>query len=195
MPISRCHARDADAGQYRLFLERTEMEDTLRVGVITSSHGVRGEVKVFPTTDDLHRFSKLKSCIAAARKGTQLLHPERVRYQKGMAIIKFEEFSSIEDTLPFKGCDLLITRDQALPLAEGEYYICDLIGLTVYTDEDRLLGEIVDVIQTGANDVYAIRRADGKGEVLIPVIKESRIHVDLEAGRADVHVMDGLMDD
>jgi len=172
----------------------TDMEDTLRVGVITSSHGVRGEVKVFPTTDDPHRFGKLKSCMAASRKGPILLHLERVRYQKGMVIIKFEEFSSIEDMLPFKGCDLLITRDQALPLAEGEYYICDLIGLTVYGDEGKLLGEITDVIQTGANDVYAVRRADGKGEVLIPVIKDSRIRVDLEKGRVDVHVLDGLIE-
>ncbi len=170
------------------------MEDTLRVGVITSSHGVRGEVKVFPTTDDLHRFGKLETCMAQTRKGLIQLHLQSVRYHKGMAIIKFQEFSSIEDMMPYKGCDLLISRDQALPLAEGEYYICDLIGLAVYGDEGQLIGQLTDVIQTGANDVYAVKRADGKGELLIPVIKESRIRVDLEAGRVDLHVMDGLMD-
>jgi len=169
------------------------MVPLLRVGVISSSHGVRGEVKVYPTTDDISRFKLLKTCLLETERGNMTLNVENVSFSKGMAIIKFREFNSIEDMMPYKGHDLLITRDQAVPLREGEYYIADLIGLEVYSDEGGHLGRLSEVMQTGANDVYVVERPGNK-ELLIPVIKDCVKKVDIEGGRLTVHILPGLSD-
>jgi 16S rRNA processing protein RimM len=170
------------------------MEEFFRIGVITSTHGIRGEVKVYPTTDDIHRFYDLKECFADSKTGKLALHPAKVRLFKGMVIIGFKEFASIEDAQPYKGCDLLVDRAHALPLEEDEYYISDLIGLKVVTDQGQELGQLSDVMQTGANDVYVVAMPDGR-EVLLPVIRECILNIDLEAGTVLVHMMPGLMDD
>ena len=145
------------------------MEKYLRVGVISSSHGVRGEAKIFPTTDDVQRFKKLKTCILDTGREYKELHIESVKFFKQMVILKFKEITSIDELMPYKGKDLLVTRDQAVKLEENEYFICDLIGLRVVTDEGEDFGVLTDVMQTGANDVYCIRTEE-HGEVLIPAI-------------------------
>ncbi len=169
------------------------MEKYLRVGVISSTHGVQGEVKVYPTTDDINRFKKLKSCLLDTGRDYMELHIEGVKFFKGMVILKFKEWQSIDEILPYKGKDLLVTRDQAVKLKKNEYFICDLIGLHVVTDEGEDFGELTEVLQTGANDVYIVRRPDGK-EVLLPVIKECILDVDLEKQQVTAHMMPGLLD-
>lgn len=169
------------------------MEETLRVGVIASTHGVRGEVKVYPTTDDVNRFKKLKTVFLDLGTEKILLHIEGVKFFKNMAILKFKEFNNIDEIEKYKGKDLLIERTAAIPLGKDENFIVDLIGLHVVTDEGEPFGELIDVLQTGANDVYVIKHTSGK-EYLFPAIKQCILDVNLEEKTMTVHIMDGLLD-
>lgn len=169
------------------------MDDTLRVGVISSTHGVRGEVKVFPTTDDQNRFKKLKTVLLDTGQEPVVLHIEGVKFFKKMVILKFREFDNMNEVEKYKGRDLLVTRDQAVKLGPDENFIADLIGLSVVTDEGEAFGTLKDVIQTGANDVYVIEHKDGK-EYLFPAIKSCILDVDLDRQEMTVHILDGLLD-
>ena len=169
------------------------MEQTLRVGVITSTHGVRGEVKVFPTTDDAKRFKKLKHVMIDTGKELKPMEIEQVKFFKNMVILKFKEFNNINDIEKYKGKDLLIRRDQAVKLAPNENFITDLIGLKVVTDEGKEFGTLTDVLQTGANDVYVIESLEGK-EYLFPAIPQCILDVNLESQMVTVHILDGLLD-
>lgn len=169
------------------------MEQFLRVGVITSPHGIQGEVKVFPTTDDINRFKKLKEVFLDTGRERVLLHVERVKFFKGIAILKFKEFSSINEVEQYRKKDLYVSRDQAVKLEPNENFIADLIGLSVVTDQGEEFGTVKDILQTGANDVYVIDGTDGK-EYLFPSIRECILDVDLEAGKVLVHILDGLLD-
>lgn len=169
------------------------MENLLRVGVITSPHGVRGEVKVFPTTDDMNRFKKLKTVMLDTGKEHKTLTIEQVKFFKNMTILKFKGYDNINDVETWRQKDLLITRDQAVKLNPDENFIVDLIGLQVVTDEGEKLGVMQDVLQTGANDVYVVKMESGK-EVLLPAIKDCILRVDLEKGEMLVHVLEGLLD-
>lgn len=169
------------------------MEELFRVGVISNTHGIRGEVKVYPTTDNVRRFDDLKEVILDTGKEQHNLHVTSVKYFKNMVILKFKEFDNINDIIPYKGMDLLVTRENAIPLEEGEYYIADIIGSKVITDEDKILGTLTDVLQTGANDVYVVKTKDGK-EVLLPSIEECILDRDIENKIVKVHIMKGLLD-
>ena len=169
------------------------MEELFRVGVISNTHGIRGEVKVYPTTDNVRRFDDLKEVILDTGKEQLNLHVTSVKYFKNMVILKFKEFDNINDIIPYKGMDLLVTRENAIPLEDGEYYIADIIGSKVITDEDKILWTLTDVLQTGANDVYVVKTKDGK-EVLLPSIEECILDRDIENKIVKVHVMKGLLD-
>ncbi len=169
------------------------MVSEFRVGVISSTHGIRGEVKVFPTTDDPARFLELKQVTLVAKRERQTLEIERVRFFRQFVIVKFKGIDNINDIERHKGAELWIGREQAVPLEEGEYFIADLIGLAVMTDEGERLGTLQEVIRTGANDVYEVLMENGK-TVLLPVIGECVLDVDLEKGEVLVHVLDGLLE-
>ena len=169
------------------------MENLLRVGVITSAHGVRGEVKVFPTTDDNSRFKTLKHVLMDTGKEKIPLEIEHVKFFKNMVILKFKGFDNKNDVEMWRQRDLLITRDQAVELAPDENFSADLIGLTAVTDEGEVLGTLTDVLQTGANDVYCVKMENGR-ELLLPAIKDCILNVDLEKQEMLVHVLDGLLD-
>lgn len=169
------------------------MEQFFRVGVITSTHGVRGEVKVFPTTDDSSRFKKLKTVILDTGSEHMELEVESVKFFKKMVILKFKGYDTVEAIEKYKGKDLLVSRENAVKLKENENFIADLIGLSVITDEGEKLGILKDIMQTGANDVYVVDNQKGK-EILLPSIKECILDVDLDKGEILVHVLDGLLD-
>lgn len=169
------------------------MTDMFRVGVIASTHGVRGEVKVYPTTDDNNRFKKLKQVLLDTGKEQKSLTLEQVRFFKNMVIIKFKEFNDINEVEKYKGMDLLVTRENAVKLKKDEYFIADLIGLKVVTDEGEELGILEDVMLTGANDVYIVKGKDDK-EILLPVIKECVLDISLEKQEILVHIMEGLLE-
>ena len=172
------------------------MEDRFQVGVITQTHGVRGEVKVFPLTDDISRFKNMKNLLLDGGKdGYISLEVENVRPQKNLVILKFKGIDNINDIEKYKGKGLYVTKDNRVELKKDEYFIADLIGCDVYTDEapEEKLGVISDVMETGANDVYDIQLEKG-GNVLIPAIKDCVLKVDIENRRVDIHLMKGLMD-
>lgn len=168
------------------------MISELQVGVITQTHGIKGEVKVFPTTDDAGRFKKLKSVIMDTGRERLDVEIESVKFFKQYAILKFKGYDSINDVEKYKNAKLLVPRDKAVRLKKDEYFIADLIGMEVVTLDGEPFGKIKDVLVTGANDVYVVEREDEK-EVLLPAIKECVKKIDMELGQVWVHIMDGLL--
>ena len=163
------------------------MEQLLQVGVISSTHGVRGEVKVFPTTDDVKRFKKLKKVILDTGKEQLPLEIEGVKFFKQFVILKFRGIDNINDIEKYKGKSLLVDREHAVKLKKDEYFIAD-----VFTEEGELFGALKDVMETGANDVYIIEMTDGK-EVLVPAIKQCILDVDIENRKMVIHLLEGLV--
>lgn len=169
------------------------MEDNFRIGVITSTHGLKGEVKVFPTTDDLNRFKTLKKCFIRTPKGDVAVEKNTCKFFKNMVILSFKEFKDINEIEKYKGFDIYVSREDAVPLEEDEYYISDVIGMEVVTDDGNILGKLSDVMQTGANDVFVVSLVDDK-ELLIPVIKDCVMDMNYETGRITVKLMKGMLD-
>ena len=167
------------------------MEDLLQVGVITTTHGVRGEVKVFPTTDDPARFKQLKNVILDTGKEKIDLEVAGVKFFKNMVILKFKGIDDINDVEKYRKKSLYVTRENAVKLKKNEYFIADLIGLKVESDEGEDLGTLSDVLQTGANDVYVLSK-EGEDDILLPAIKECVKEVDIENGTILVHLLSGL---
>ena len=169
------------------------MEDLLQVGIITSTHGVRGEVKVYPTTDDPRRFRRLKEVVLDTGKEKMNLEIEGVKFFKQFVILKFKGLDNINDIEKYRQKSLYVTRKNAVRLQRDEYFIADLIGLKVQDEDGEELGTVKDVIETGANDVYEVEMADGKS-LLLPAIKQCILNVDVENGTMQVHVLEGLLD-
>lgn len=167
------------------------MEQFLQVGIISSTHGLQGEVKVFPTTNDAKRFKKLKSVFLDTGKDRILLEIQGVKFFKQFVIVKFKGIDSINDVEGYKGKSLLVDRRDAVKLEKNEYFIADLLGMKVYTGEEEL-GTLVDVIETGANEVYAV---DSKkhGEVLLPAISQCILEVDVKGRTMQVSIPKGLL--
>lgn len=168
------------------------MEQLLQVGVISSTHGVRGEVKVFPTTDDVKRFKKLKKVILDTGKEQLPLEVESVKFFKQFAILKFKGIDNINDIEKYKGRSLLVEREHAVKLKKDEYFIADMIGMSVFTEDGKEFGTLKDVLETGANDVYIIDSLEGK-EVLVPAIKQCILEVDIEQQKMVIHLLEGLV--
>lgn len=167
------------------------LEDLFRIGVITEPHGVHGEVKVYPTTDEPERIKKIREIILDDGKEKKAVHPETVRHQKNLLLIKFKEFHNRDEVERLRKKELFVSREYASPLKKDEYYIADLIGLKIIDEEDQEIGTLKDVLQTGANDVYQILMKDGK-ELLLPAIRQCVLQVNIEEGYVRVHVMEGL---
>lgn len=169
------------------------MEDLLQVGIITSTHGVRGEVKVYPTTDDPRRFRRLKEVVLDTGREKLNLEIEGVKFFKQFVILKFKGLDNINDIEKYRQKSLYVTRKNAVRLQRDEYFIADLIGLKVQDEDGTELGTVKDVIETGANDVYEVEMADGMS-LLLPAIKQCILNVDVENGMMQVHVLEGLLD-
>lgn len=170
------------------------MEDRFQVGVITTTHGIKGEVKVFPTTDDPKRFKRLKEVILDTGKENLTLEIESVKFFKQFVILKFKGLETPEEMAKYRQKSLYVTRENAVRLGRDEYFIADLIGLAVYDEENQEIGVLRDVLETGANDVYMIDLKDGR-ELLLPAIKECVLNVDVETGKIQIHILDGLLDE
>ncbi len=168
------------------------MTDRFQVGVITSTHGIRGEVKVYPTTDDVRRFKKLKTVTADTGHESLVLHIRSVKFFKQFVILSFDEYNDINEVGFLKKASLTIDRSDAVSLDKDEYFVADLIGLKCITDTGETLGEIKDVLGTGANDVYVIRQADNS-ELLVPAIKDCILGVDMDEGIMRIHLLEGLI--
>ncbi|MBQ2800752.1 MAG: ribosome maturation factor RimM [Lachnospiraceae bacterium] len=169
------------------------MQELLQVGAITSTHGIRGEVKVFPTTDDVNRFKKLKEVVLDTGKEQITLEIQGVKFFKQFVILKFKGIDNINDIEKYKRCPLYVTRENAVKLEKDEYFIADIVGSVVEDEDGNVLGTLKDVIVTGANDVYVVENEEGK-ELLFPAIKECVLNVDVEQAKITVHIMPGLLD-
>ena len=168
------------------------MEDLLKVGVITTTHGVRGEVKVYPTTDEPERFLDLEYVLLDTGKELRRLDIKNVRFFKNLVILKFDGIDNINDIEKYKGRDLWIPREEAQELDEDEYYIADLLGMKVLLEDGSEFGTLKNVMETGANDVYIVDSVE-HGEVLLHAIKECILDVDIETNTMTVHLMKGLL--
>lgn len=174
------------------------MTELYQVGAITQTHGIRGEVKVFPMTDDVSRFKNMKELILDTGKEQIVLEVTSARPQKNLFILKFKGIDNINDVEKYKGCGLFVTKENRVKCKKDEYFIADLIGLRAIDEEGEAFGTISDVIQTGANDVYVVTTKQGE-EVMIPAIKDCILEVSVEeqdgqAGYVRIHLLPGLLD-
>ena len=165
--------------------------DRLEVGKIVNTHGLKGEVKIVTWTDYPEVFEDLEYVYAKKKNGEIKLELKNIKYQKNNIIAKFSQIDSIEEAEAFKNCVLTADRDMLGELPEGVYYIADLIGCEVFDDNGEKLGEISDVFNTGANDIYAVSAPQRK-DMLIPVTDETIMNVDIENKKVTVHLIEGL---
>ncbi len=170
------------------------MIEYIRIGNIIDAHGIKGEVKIYPITDNNERFLEL-NYVWVGEDETDLnkFNIDSVRIYNGYPLIKFQEVESRNQAEALRKFGLFVDRSNTVKLPEGRYLICDLIGMQVY-ENAVLIGVLEDVMQTGANDVYVVKEIDGK-ELLLPVIKQCILNVDISKRRIDVCVMEGLRDD
>ena len=168
------------------------MQKRLEVGQIVNTFGIKGEIKVTPFTNDIRRFDDLKKVYVKTRKESKLYNVENARYHKNMVLLKLKGINTPEEAEMLRNAFLEIDREDAIPLEEGTYFIADLLGLEVYTDEGKLLGKVEDIYNTGSKDIYVIKDELGK-QVLLPGINEVIKEVDLNNGKIIVHLIPGLV--
>ena len=168
------------------------MEKYLEIGQIVNTFGIKGQVKVKPFTDDINRFDELKEVYVEKKHELKLFQIEKVNYSKNMVILKLKGIETPEQAETLRNSYLKINRKDAKKLPEGTYYIADLIGLDVYTDEVKFLGKVDYIYNAGSSDIYVVKDEQGK-EVLLPAIKDVLKQVDLENGKIIVHIIEGLI--
>ena len=165
------------------------MKNNLEIGQIVNTHGLRGDIKVMPWCDDPEIFDELAYVIIDGEE----YDIEKSRMQKNMVLLKLEGIDDINDAERYRNKILTVPREELGDLPEGTYYICDLLGCNVTTNEGRDLGEIKDIIKTGSNDVYVVEDAGGK-QFLIPVIDEVVLSVDVDEKKIVIKPLKGLID-
>lgn len=167
-------------------------EQLMEIGQIVNTYGIKGFLKVVPYTDDIKRFEKLKSIYIQTKKSLETVIIEEVKYAKNLVLLKIKGIDNINDAEIYKNCYIKIDRSDAVELPEDSYFIIDLIGIKVYTDEGEELGDIIDVFPTGANDVYVVKNELGK-QVLLPAIGDVIKNVDIKNKKMMVHLIEGLV--
>ena len=168
------------------------MTKYLEIGQVINTFGIQGMVKVNPFTDDIKRFDKLKTIYIQNKKGIKEYGVQEVKYHKNMVLVKLKGIDNPEDADLLRQSYLLVDREKEEPLEDGVYYIVDLLGLEVYTDENQLLGTLEDIYNTGSNDIHVVKSQLGK-QILLPGISDVIKKVDLEAKRIVVHLLKGLL--
>ncbi len=168
------------------------MTKYLEIGQIVNTFGIKGMVKVKPFTDDIKRFDKLEKVYVENKEGKKEYQIEEVKYHKNMVLIKFKGIENPEEANLLRESYLVVDRDTQEPLEEGTYYIVDMIGLEVYTDEGENLGILEDIFNTGSNDIYVVKNELGK-QILLPAIKDVIKKVDMENKKVTVHLIPGLI--
>ena len=171
------------------------MEDLFRIGQITGAHGIKGDVKVYPVTSDPERFFSMKTVLLAREGEEETATKEytitKASHFKNMILMHFKGVEDRNAAEPLAGISLWVTRDNALPLEEDEYYFKDLLGLSVVDEEGEDCGTVVDILETGSNDVLVVEDPSGK-EILLPMIEECVLDIDLDEEKITIHWMEGL---
>ncbi len=168
------------------------MLPNLEIGQIVNTFGIKGMVKVKPFTDDIRRFDELKTVYVEKNNNQTEYEIEEVKYHKDMVLIKFKGIDKVEQAEMLRNSYLTVSRDSVEKLEEGRYYIVDLLGLEVYTDEQILLGTLEDIFNTGSNDIYVVKDKQGK-QILLPAIQDVIKQIDIENKKIIVHLLPGLI--
>ena len=168
------------------------MLPNLEIGQIVNTFGIKGMVKVKPFTDDIKRFDYLEKIYIEKNNTQKEYEIEEVKYHKDMVLIKFKGVDTVEQAELLRNAYLTISRDSAEKLEEGRYYIVDMLGLEVYTDEQVLLGTLDDIFNTGSNDIYVVKDKQGK-QILLPAIQDVIKQIDMENRKMIVHLLPGLV--
>lgn len=168
------------------------MKQLMEIGQIVNTYGIKGFLKVVPYTDDITRFEDLKSIYIEIKNSLETFIIEEVKYSKNLVLLKLKGIDDINAAEQYKNCYIKIDRKDAVKLPEDSYFIVDLIGITVYSDDNEELGNIVDVYPTGANDIYVVKNELGK-QTLLPAIADVIKSVDIENKKMIVHLIEGLI--
>lgn len=168
-------------------------EEYITIGEIVNTQGVKGEVRVLPHTDFPERFKELPEALIYHQGQRFTYHITSARDHKKFIIIKFAEVPDMNAAEKLKGAVVQITRDQLMPLPKDNYYIFEIVGLDVYTDDGEKLGKVKQVLQTGANDVYVVKPPNG-ADILVPALKQVVKEINIEANRMVVELPEGLLD-
>jgi len=168
------------------------MQNNLEIGQIVNTFGIKGFVKVNPFVDDISRFDDLEKVFVKSNKEIKEYKVEEVKYHKNMVLIKFKGIDRVEDAELLRNSYLEVDRENAIELEEGEYFIADLLGVDVITDENKALGKLEDIFNTGSNDIYVVKSEDGK-QLLLPAISEVIKEINLEEKKIVVHLIEGLI--
>ncbi len=165
------------------------MTDYFRIGVVTKPHGLKGEMRVFPVTEDAHRFLTLKTVFVERNSVKTEMKVRSARLQKNMVLLALDGVDTVEAAQTYTNAVLYVDREHAIPLDDGEYYVPDLIGMDVVAEDGTPVGKLSEVMETGANDVYVVK---GDTEHLIPAVKEFVKSVDTAGGVMTVRLIDGM---
>ena len=168
------------------------MQGNLEIGQIVNTFGIKGFVKVNPFVDDISRFDDLKKVYIKKQKVLKELEVEEVKYHKNIVLVKFKGIDNVEEAETLRNSYLEVDRENAIDLQEGEYFIADLLGLDVITDEGNILGKLEDIFNTGSNDIYVVKDELGK-QILLPAISEVIKEINLEEKKILVHLLEGLI--
>lgn len=168
------------------------MKEYLKIGQIINTHGVKGEVKIYPLTDDINRFKKLKFIFRKVNDEYVKIDVEGVKFVKQFPILKLSNIDTMNDAEKLKNEYLYINRENAVKLPEDTYFIADLIGICVFSDDNKYIGKITSVFPTGSNDVYEIISDDGK-KYYIPAIKDVIKLIDINERKMIINVIEGLL--
>lgn len=168
------------------------MEEYLEIGQVVNTNGLKGFLKIKPLTDDITRFEDLETVYIQKAKELIEFKIQEVKYVKNMILLKLEGINDISEAEKYKNFYIKINRKDAVKLEKNSYFIVDIIGCEVFTDENEFLGKVVDVFQTGSNDVYTVKTKENK-EILLPAISDVVKIIDIENKKIVIHLMDGLI--
>lgn len=165
------------------------MKEFINIGIITNTHGIKGELKIKPLTDNKERYKYLEYFYI--ENNNEKIFIEKVWFKKDLVVVKLKDYNNINDVLHFKSKYVSITSDMLVKLPDDSYFIFDLIDITVYTKNGKELGKIKEVLQPGGNDVYVIK--DNKREILIPAVKEIIIEVNIPDKKMIIDPIEGMV--
>ena len=168
------------------------MQGNLEIGQIVNTFGIKGFVKVNPFVDDVLRFDDLEKVYIRRNKEIKELQVEEVKYHKNMVLVKFKGIDKVEDAEPLRNFYLEVDRENAIELEEGEYFIADLLGMNVLTEENEELGKLEDIFNAGSSDIYVVKTEEGK-QILLPAISEVVKEINLKENKIIVHLLEGLI--
>lgn len=167
-------------------------QEVLEIGQIVNTFGIQGMIKVVPYTDDIKRFDDLKTIYVEDKKSNKVEYEiEKVKYHKNMVLLKLKGIDKVEDAEKLKENFIKIDRKDAIDLDKDSYFIVDLIGIDVYTDNNKYLGKVENIYNTGSNDIYIVKNEQGK-EILLPGIEEVIKQIDTDNEKIIVHLIKGL---